>query len=192
MFKNYCNQIINIYTEIKYNNKNVLNTKWCINAEFDQICGMYKFYIILPSDPDIQLIDSRDNWTLDEWTENALDDIDNFGTYSIIQNLLKLFKTKFEYLSNCNINELINLSAYLLVILNKIDKIICYELNKVEMCCNQLDTSKKLILDQLEVVNNHMRVQRDIVCKSLEDELCDIVDQICYCSILINSNCINI
>lgn len=183
--KSMCEEINRIYTELCYNDMKVFNKKWYLNDNFNLCLNTAKCFIILPICPDINCIEDRNDWTLDEWIINACSDMECYGNYSIIQNLLHRFKIEYEHL-DCRYKK--SFITTLLKIIDVICKILYYESNQVQICYKQLCRSKENILNQLRIATEHLEKQRLIAKTSLEKELLQITNKISYMSVCINSN----
>ena len=180
-----CDEIDRIYTELCYNEMNVFNKHWYLNDNFNLCLNSKKCFIILPLCPNINHIEDRDEWNLDKWVRNASLDMECYGNYSIIQNLLNRFKIEYES------KDCIHKKSFIIKFIEILDiicKILYYESNQVQLCYKQLCNSKENILNQLEIANKHLEKQRLLAKTSLEKDLLKITNKISYMSVCINSN----
>lgn len=165
LFKN----INTIYFELNFSNNMIYNHIWEANYNFS-LCEKLSF-IIFPLEPNIDCeIENRSNWSLNEWIENINSDMNNYGTFSIIINLLNVFKIKYE-----NDNSLSNL---LIDIINSINKIISYENNKIKIYYDEHNFYIKKISLEYKTLEDCLISKRNYTCKSLESCLFEIGQQI--------------
>ena len=160
-------QIDEMYIELMFNGMRVFDRQWTVRDNFEsKYCDNRKFYTILSSDP--------------------LHDQNASFNFLAIKNELTIFANN--YAAVTNEDERAELANQLISVVDVVNKLVESELSSVESCYKGLSRSRENILRQTEIAKSNLQVQREQANKVVEQEICNISQQITYMSVCINYN----
>ena len=160
-------QIEEIYCELRFNGMRVFNRQWTVRDNYEsKYCDNRKFYSILSS-----------------ISENHIGDSDNFDK---IKNEIVVFAN--QYAVATTEEERAERADYLTTVIDRINKLLESEIANVETCYKELCRSRENIIRQYDTAKKNLKTQREQAKKAVEDEICNVSQQITYMSLCINFN----
>lgn len=160
-------QIDDIYVELMFNGMRVFDRQWTVRDNFEsKYCDNRKFYTILSSDP--------------------LHDEGASLNFLAIKNEIIIFANK--YAATTTEDERAECADKLTTVVDTINKLVEAELSNVESCYKELCRSRENILRQKETARANLQAQREQAKKVVEQEICNVSQQITYMSVCINYN----